>query len=135
MGHEIKLNTEQDYILSCWREAKSALDEYKKLEMKYRQQLVDSLLEADIQEGSKTFDIGWGYKLTAKRSLNYSIDKDADIKYLEAWSLSDGKKLLTYVPKLSESVYKKITELGGSIDYITTKPGAPTLELIEPKEK
>ena len=78
----------------------------------------------DGDEGSKTIKVG-GEKFTVKRTLNRTIGKD------EAERLSQehpdlSVEALRWKPEVVTSVYKDHAEILD--DYITTKPGPPTVE-------
>ena len=88
-----------------------------------------------------THELGNGYKLKAKRPINYKLDRDLCEVALDAISGigNEGSfiadRLVKWEPKLSVSEYAKLSpQYKAEIDKaLTTTPGLPTLEFIAPK--
>lgn len=104
-------------------------------------------------DGTENFELGNGYKLKGVASINYTLDHKpveggGDTALEKALDAIDkignegsfiGERLVKWKPELSVSEYKSLaadSPIKKAIDAVlTTKPGSPTLEIIEPKAK
>lgn len=89
-----------------------------------------------------TQPLGKGYKLKGKRPVNYKLEKgealDLALDELEKCG-NEGpflaERIVKFEPKLSVSEYKKLSGQQRAIidKVLTTTPGLPEIELVEPK--
>lgn len=94
-------------------------------------------------EKQHTIDLGNGYKLKGKRPVNYKVDAALVDDALDAVAKCGNTgafvadRLVKFEPRLSLTEYKQLTDdQRKAIDTcLTTTPGQPVIELIEPKEK
>jgi hypothetical protein len=137
------MSATRDDLIMRWHAAKQRLDAAKKEEMELRNQVV-AMCYADAQEGTHNLDLGSGYKLKAVVKNNYTLADneavDAALSKLrkvgnEGEFLAD--RVIGWTPKLSLSEYRELQpQYKAVIDTVLTiKPGAPSLELVEPKGK
>lgn len=115
--------TEKDLLA-----AKKALADNKKKQEALREQeleirtyLADVL--HDAEEGSKTITVG-SVKLTIQRLLNRSITRD-DAERLSHEHPDVALECLSWRPEVKVSGYKENVSIMD--DYVTTKPGPPTV--------
>ncbi len=124
--------------LQLWNEAKEKLKIIKDQEMVLRKECL-KMAFPDGKTGANTMPLGGGWKLTGTYKLNYSFDEstlDLAIHALAEVGV-DTKELIrvkrepamTAVNKMSKDT-RKILEAA-----MITKPGTPTLVLVEPKAK
>lgn len=149
MSQHYNLTDEQSHALLKWQEVNEQLETLKATEMALRLHLVDSIAPVDKAEGSSTVEIGNGWKLTAERKLNYSVDKEhvqglvSKLPYDLAQSLIRWKpelnlpayrnSLTAYRSALSTDSQKELAE--AVVNAITIRPGTPSLKLVAPKDK
>lgn len=148
------MTTTQSEKLSKWRELQLQAAAACEAEMKLRKELVAEMFDADKLEGDETVTLSNGWKLKAGKKLYYNVTQGEPLDDLENF-LDKVKgqqffdELLRWKAELSLSTYKKslpiframlnatqqakLDKLMGEI--ITTKPGAPSLELVPPVEK
>lgn len=132
----------RDTLILKWNETKKELDRLKAEEIQLRSAVV-ALSFTDVdKEGTQNLELGQGYKLKCIFKTNYSFtDKDAlekalsKIEKLGAEGEYIAERLVKFKPELSISEYKKLDNKYLKIinEVIVTKPGTPTLELVEPK--
>ena len=139
-------NDERDMLIMKWRRASASLIEYKAQEMFLRKQIAAYVLDDkkdNVEEISVKLNLGNGYGLKAKQTLNYKLEK-ADkvvevIDKLNAIGETElAGELFKWEPKLSETTYKHLEngEAKKIVDEILTIGiGAPKVEFIEPKVK
>ncbi len=133
-------------LLAEWVQAKQTLEAAKAREIELRKAIVadDSFFDPDKEEGTETFDLGGGYKLKATKKINYSMANKQGETFAALKALSSlgpasqriAKDLVNFSASLRLSEYKKLDDQERRIidEVITTRPGSPTLELVEPKE-
>ena len=139
-------NEERDRLIVQWQRASAMLAEYKHMEIDLRKQVAAYVLAEkanEVEEVSVKLNLGNGYGLKAKQTLNYKLEK-ADkvvevIDKLNAIGETElASELFKWEPKLSETTYKHLEngEAKKIVDEILTIGiGAPKVEFIEPKVK
>lgn len=142
----INPNAQRDALLIQWQEAKKTLDAAKEIEMQLRKRVVTEVYnfdENELREGTENVELGNGFKLKAVFKTNYTLNnKDNNVDKmlckLEAAG-PEGKfvaeRLVKFKPELSVAEYKKLdVKMRRIADLvISTKPAAPTLEIVAPK--
>lgn len=139
---EVLTQEQRDAILMEWHEAKADLERAKDREMTARKAAFSACFEAP-KEGVNTLELGGGYAIKGTYKLNYILDPDVGkvekaLDKIEAMG-AEGKviadRLVKWKADLSLSEYRKLdAKYKKVIDTIvTTKEGAPSLELKEPK--
>jgi len=148
MATQINLPSNVSNKLHEWQLAKQQADFHKAREIELRQQIVDAVLSAEKVEGSETFEIGNGWKLTAKRKLTYNVDSKAIDTLLNLLPEPLADSLVSWKPELKLKGYrdalpayrmgltdpeqqKKLNE--AVVNAVTIKPAMPELALFEPK--
>jgi len=135
----------KEQILQEWLDTKKLLDVAKDAEMKAREAVVAAFpFDASKEEGTQNIDLANGWKLKVVKKLNYKLDntEDATDKALDKLEkmgpegMFIAERLVKWKPELSVSEYRKLSaSFKAVIDTVlTTSPGAPTLELVEPKK-
>jgi len=122
-----------------WDKLKSQLAKIKVSEILLRKRIFGHFFaEAENGEGTFYSPLGNDYKLKAVAKLDRTIDiahfgvmKE---KFIELKISVDT--IVKYKPDLEMKVYKTLTEKQRQIfdSVLTIKPGAPTLEIVAPKE-
>lgn len=132
-------------LLTEWLAAKKTLDAAKKVEMDLRKMIVadETLFDPNKAEGTERYDLGNGYQLKCVKKTSYSMANSngetfAALKALTLLGDASSRmaeSLVKFAANLRVSEYKKLNDSERKImdEVITTKPGAPTLELVEPK--
>jgi len=148
---DAEYEVERDAMLLQWDNAKKALEQAKELEMQLRKAVVDFAFDPNKQSGTERVELGNGYEAKAVKKLNYGfvkteegkLDKNAIEKAL-AKIEKDGvvgeliaERLVKWTPDLSMTEYKLLSDKHKAIidSVIVTTEGAPTLEIIAPKNK
>lgn len=132
--------------LQKWIDAKKALDAAKDLEMQAREAVVEAFpFDADKEEGTQNLPLANGWKLKVVKKLNYNLDNTDDkvdkalsaIEKLGPEGVFIAERLVKWKPDLSISEYRKLAPKFQNIidSVLTKKPGAPSLELIDPNAK
>lgn len=141
----------RDELLLLWNTSKITLDKAKESEMVLRKAFVDFAFDQDKNSGTERIGLGSGYQAKTVKKVNYGfiknfegkLDKACIDKALEKIE-KDGavgeliaERLVSWTPTLSLSEYKKLSDKHLKIinSVIVTTEGAPTLEIIEPKNK
>lgn len=149
---------ERDKRLLAWKAAQDQLAAAKELEMSLREGVGEFVFPTDKRKsGVNNHDLGNGYTLKLGHKLNYNLvgkpetsDRNADVEAAmdriealgnEGAFLAD--RLIKWKPELSVSEYKELDAdnpthkaIKAIIDEILEiKPGAPSLEIREPKAK
>ncbi len=137
------LTPKQNTLLQNWMALRDQLASVKENEMTLRQQIQNELFP-DPREGINALDLGngWKAKLTAK--TNYKLDADEDKVAAVQTAIANignegsflADRLIKRKQELSVGEYNKLEndEIKALIDSVlTTSPGAPTFEIVEPK--
>jgi hypothetical protein len=134
-----------DRLLLDWQEAKQILDAAKEKEMILRKMIVEEsdLFDENKTDGTETRELGNGWKLKAVKKTNYTVDNTdgvafeilRDIAAMDPVSAHIAKDVLKFTPELRLTKYRELNPQARRLldSIITTKPGAPTLELLPPK--
>lgn len=140
----------RDRLLVEWNVTKEELEKAKEREMELRKAFVDFAFDQNKTSGTENLDLGNGYKAKSVKKENYGFVKNADGKIDEkaideavsklAKTPNGGliaERLVKWSPTLSVSEYKLLSaeQLKIVNKVIVVSQGAPTLEIIEPKNK
>lgn len=136
--------SEKDQLLVDWRKAKQALIIATDTERELRDKLAKMFFPVP-KKGTQRIDIGFGYNLKLVRTIRYTLDKDrekidkalADISALGNEGSFITGRLVKWKPELSVTEYESLAEPYKKIidTVLTSKDGAPSLEIEAPKEK
>jgi len=137
---EVMDKINRDMAIMSWRNAKQTLDAAKENEMQMRKNLTNLLFPNPVK-GTQRFNLGNGYSIKLVHKLNYKLDKDRVEQALDKIEAQGPKgeliaeRLVKFTPELSQTEYKLLSEIDKKIidEVLTVEPGAPTLELEEPK--
>lgn len=139
---------ERDRLLKNWEDAKIKLEAAKTSEMEARKAVADYCFP-EAREGTNRIELNQGFSLKMVHKLNHKIaasNDQVDAIEVEAGKLGNEgtfliERVITWTPGFSKSEYKKldvslpthakVKALVDSVLEIT--PGAPTLEIEEPK--
>lgn len=146
-----RLPVTREGLLMLWQRTAETLAKAKEDEMQIRGQVAKAFFPTP-KEGMNNFDLGNGYTLKFGNKMNYSLDKDKVDAALDAIEKAgdQGKfiagRLVKFQPELSLTEYR-LLEDGAATDaltkrikaeidsVLTIKPGTPSLEIKEPKNK
>ena len=138
-----ELTAAQNALLANWKLAKEQLEVAKEVEMELRKQ-VQSTFFLSPEKGTQRVDLPYGYKLKLVHKVNYTLgNNDLVNKALDdiATAGNEGtfiaERLVSWKPSLSVSEYNILDPKYKVIidKVLTTKDGAPTIEIEEPKAK
>lgn len=141
---EWKAAETKEQVLQKWLDANKALTDAKAVEATLRQKVVEMYpFEAD--EGTERVPLANGYELKVVKKLNYTLNNKDDATDKALTKLEEmgergkliAERLVSWKPTLSISEYRELTagERGIIDEVLTIKPGLPSLELVEPKDK
>lgn len=143
-----------DAILNQWHDAKQKLDAAKDAEMALRQIIVkqSGMFDAAKVEGTQTYQLGGGWSIKAVKKQNYKIEN----KKGEAFAVLHQLEIMTHLPtgEINQDLLNTVKELFSFDanlrktqfdklrgpekklveDILTITDGAPSLELIPPKD-
>lgn len=139
----------RDRLLKSWETAKVTLEAAKNSEMEIRK-AVAAYVFPTPKEGVNNHDLGGGYTLKLGHKLNYKIEASNEaVDKAEDAAAQCGnegtflfERIITWTPNFSKSEYNKLDADGNPthkgvkalIDgLLEIKPGAPSLEIKEPK--
>lgn len=133
-----------DQLLTAWKTAKDTLDAAKTDEASLRAQVKEAFFPS-ADEGTSYVGLGNGYRLKHVGKFNYRLDKENDrvnaaldkITKLNNEGAFIVDRLVHWSPALSISEYRGLDEQYREIidTVLVISPGAPTIELVEPKGK
>lgn len=137
----MQIDTEtRDNALQEWNEAKHDADEAIARERELRK-IAFGLAFPEPKEGTNTLELGAGWKCKGIYKINYTLDQKRVFETRQQIALNCGESVMDTLFKvkitLSESAYKKLSDNKAKAlidEILTTKEGAPTLEIIPPKE-
>ena len=120
-----------------WERLKDELTRIKQQEIALRRKIFGAFFT--VEEGTEYRPLGNGYRLKAIAKL----DRNIDIAHFDTMrpQFKDAKinpdDLVKYKPELVLSEYRKLTKEQQHLVDLTLiiKPGAPTLEIVAPKEE
>lgn len=136
-------------ILGEWHEAKKILDAAKEVEMALRQRIVkeSGMFDAGNVVGTETYNLGGGWKVKAVKKQNYKIENKQGEAFAVLHSLSEMagddedlkaivRELFSFDANLRKTQFDKLRGPERKLveDILTITDGAPSLELIAPKE-
>lgn len=134
----------KEQILEEWEAAAKALANAKEREMELRLQVEQTWFQGHKDEGTENIALQNGFKLKAVFKLNRSmapkeqVEQILDqIEALDAEGAFLADRIVRWKPELDKKEYDNLDpKYKVLIDkVITTKPGAPAIEIIEPKAK
>lgn len=126
--------------LKQWSDAKKALEQFKVLENNLRTSLVSLAYpnKKALAEGTFKFELPHGWELSIAAKVNITIDEAAlDTLYKQLRELQvKPEDIFGSKPTFIKKGYKALTaEHKKIVDTVLTfKDGAPTLDLIAPKQ-
>lgn len=124
--------------LAKWYELSEQLKKLRAQEITLRKKIFGSAFPSPV-EGTNSFELGDGYVLKGKHTLNRDVDPgafDALKEPLRERGINpDG--LVQYKPSLVLREYRKLTaeEQQFFDQCLIVKPGSPSLEIVLPKKR
>lgn len=120
--------------LEQWRLATLELSLLKAKEMQLRKELTDENFQTAL-EGAHTLDIYDGWQLKMTQPFTRSLDQAKMPEVLKQLKKLKADNAVKVKYELSVTVYRQLdAESKALVDTVlTTKPGAPSLELVGPK--
>ena len=109
-----------------WIVLSSKLKSIKEDEMTLRKEIAEFILEGQ-EKGTVHGEIG-KYKLKAVAKQNKSVDKEG-LRSVWKYLNQTEKDAFKFEVKVVESGFKKLQKDSKALEFITTKPGSPSLEL------
>ena len=135
----------RDAKILQWTEAAKKLAEANEIELALRNEVIAINFAEHKESGTENVELGNGYKLKAVFKLNYRLNNTDDavdkaLSKLEKAGTEGAfiaERLVKWKPELSVTEYGKLDPKFKKIidEVITTSPGTPSLELVEPKSK
>lgn len=134
------LTPEQTALLTAWQSAAVQLDTIKATEMKLRKQITESFFDPELAVGTQTIELDNGYKLKVEKKENYTLknNEGQTEQALRKFPPEVAAMLVRWKPELNLKNYKALNNpeyFGWFDECLEIKPGAPTLEIVEPKVK
>lgn len=134
-------NTEQflQAVLNLqeWQAARKHLEHYKNLEMKLRKEIFGVVFPLP-KEGTNTVPLQNGWSIKGIRKVDRKLDPaalNALAEEIDQVGIARGK-IIAYTPELVLKEYRTLTDEQRLVfdQVLTIKDGAPSMELIAPKE-
>ena len=135
----------RDEMIQDWLKAKEELEQSKEREMQLRKAVLKENFdfEEDDREGTQNVELGLGYKLKAVFTLRRTLDKEGIQVILDKMESDSpegtllAERLVNWKPELVKREYDALpTKFKKMVDrVVSSKPGTPSLSLIEPKNK
>ncbi len=141
---------ERDRLLAEWETAKGVLERAKASEMEARKAAAAFLFPTP-KEGTQRIPLNNGFNVKMVHKVNTKIsasNDDVDAAEEEAAKIGNEgqflfERIITWKPEFSKSEFKKLDdglEVHKKVKALVEKlivetPGAPTLEIEEPKKK
>lgn len=140
------ITAEQETVLAAWQSADHQLHAAKERESAARDALVKAFYpNGYVPKGTNNFDIGQGYVVKIVGKINYTVDGEAANLAVSALRQHSpegqfiAERLFHWKPDLSVSEYDKIIDkpdlMRLVLPAITSKPGTPSVEIVQPKRK
>lgn len=134
---------QRDTLIQQWQAMASQLETVKEAEANLRVAVAIACFgDCSQYEGTKALSLGMGYEIKGVFKMNYNVKPGDNLK--SAMNLicetPEGKviagRLLSWKPSLKVSEYRLLTPIQKAAfdKALTVSPGAPSLELIEPKK-
>lgn len=123
--------------VSAWHQAQQTLKDATVRERELRDIVTNLATNGVFKAGTTNVELPDGWKLKVVQKLNQTVDATVfgivRERLLEAGVMVD--RLVTWKPSLSASEYKHLSDDQKAVadEMITSKPGAPTVELVPPK--
>lgn len=140
----------RDKLLVDWQAEQKILEAAKEKEMKLRKEIIALCFDPAKQAGTEYHELGNGWKLKGGKSITYGWVKDQhdelnrDAIYVALNTIAGlspesklvAERLVKWQADLSLSQYKLLNAAEKTVidTVIVTKPGAPKLEIIPPKQ-
>ena len=128
-----------DNNLMEWRELQIQMKQLKSREMELRKLIVQESFDPNMVEGTETIDLGNDYKLKCRHTLRYNVERDNEkvLQVVSKLPVDVAKRILKWKADLSLTEYKQLDKEHKKLvdKIVTTVPGNPVLELVEPKVK
>lgn len=133
----------RDQLLEKWEATKQALEAAKIVEMDLRKQFVHFAFNTDTLTGTERIDLANGYTAKAVKKLNYNVNQETvndaldKLENLDAEGKFIAERVIKWKAELSVTEYKALSLKHKAIidAVITTSEGAPSLEIVAPKDK
>ena len=127
--------------LLMWQELADLQKKLKVLEMDMRKKMAAHFFPSPT-EGTNTVDIGKGWKVKLKHTINRTADEAAfEGVFEELNKLGDEafqkEDLFKFKPELKKAQYNKFSDKQKGIfdQCLIIKPGSPAIEVVAPKEE
>ena len=125
--------------LARWHTVKATLAPLVEEETNLRKEIFELAYPNKPEKGSHRHAIGYGKDLKATAKLNYSIDKAKLAEAIEAGKLPADvvSSVFKQTPSVSETAFLAVKDkkiLAVLSDIITSKPGLPSLEIVDVKK-
>jgi len=128
-----------DNNLMEWRELQIRMKQLKSREIELRKLIVQESFDPNMVEGTETIDLGNDYKLKCRHNLRYNVERDNEkvLQVVSKLPVDVAKRILKWKADLSLTEYKQLDKEHKKLvdKIVTTVPGNPVLELVEPKVK
>lgn len=117
-------------VFDQWLEAKALLDNVKKLERELRDEIVAKYFDTEHTGTQKTSAEGCNLKVTIPK--NFTVDQSIPYDVVRESGGAIKHKFQVSAKEFDALAIDKITELS---DWVTLKPGAPSLTITPIEEE
>jgi hypothetical protein len=125
--------------LTRWHTVKAQLAALTEEETNLRKDIFASAFPNQPDSGTHRLSLGFGKDLKVSPKLNYSIDRAAMQAVLDGGKLDPEvfNSVIRYSPSVSGTGLAAVTDKkvkGVLASFITSRPGMPTLEIVDSKK-
>ncbi len=119
---------------ALWSDADNQRKYWAAREMELRLELVKHS-NTEKEKGTEYLPLPNDWRLKIVKTQNFKLDPDKTEDALDHFSEDMARLLVKWEPKLSVSNFESLSDEDKAFfaDALTTKPGAPQLELVPPK--
>lgn len=141
---------QRNQLLGEWRAAKQALEAAKLREMELRKQvnpIFDSLYTAEKNTGTRSIDLGNGWKAKCRRDMRYSVDSEVMESIVPELEEAIRYTIVKKKFELSKTQYKALQTRANAGEEaailqlrllqtaVSSRDATPAIEIVPPKVK
>lgn len=126
-------------MMSDWYVLKAQIAELTTKEVALRREIFDQAFPNAPEKGTVRYDVGYGKELKGVAKLNYTVDRQGLADAIKGGLDSDVlDKVIKYKPEVSETGLFTIDDpkvKAVLASFITSKPGLPSLEIVDASKR
>lgn len=126
-----------DSLIGAWHNAKAEAARATAQERALRELLTKRLFPKPPEKGTVRESIGFGKEMKLVTKLNYTVDREA-LAAAKAHLPQDVlDSVIKYKPEVNEAGLATLDPRYGNLvtSFITSKPGAPSIEIVDAKKR